>query len=136
MLSMGRGCQIALHKATVAHYFEAHQHCKWELLYISYSFRFLIPYSFWYSTCNWWRVWNILFQCPFVTHSWYYSFGSDLGSLSLFLPFPLLGALFNGICQDTFSFLHLIVCNCCMFTNVHIPFWKGRMFTLITLIIY
>jgi hypothetical protein len=77
-----------------------------------------------------------LFQCPFVTHSWYYSFGSDWGSLSLFLPFPLLGPLFNRICQDTFSFLQLIVGNCLVFINVHFPLRKGRIFTLITLIIY
>jgi hypothetical protein len=56
---------------------------------------------------------------------------------SLFVPsFPLLGALFNRICQDTFSFLHLIPGNCLMFVNVHIPPRKGRIFTLITLIIY
>jgi hypothetical protein len=41
-----------------------------------------------------------LFVCPRVTHFGFCSFGSDLSPLSLFLLFPpLLGALFNGICQ-------------------------------------
>jgi hypothetical protein len=39
-----------------------------------------------------------LFQCPFMTHFGFCFFGLDLGLLSLFLIFPLVGCLFNEIC--------------------------------------
>jgi hypothetical protein len=112
MLSMGRGCQIALHKATVACYFEAHQHCKWEVFYAYYSFRDPLLFLICYLQLV--RGLEHFVPVPLYNTFLVLLFWLGLGFSSLFLPFPVLGALFNRICQDTFSFLHLIVGNCLM----------------------
>lgn len=48
---------------------------------------------------------NIVMDCPFLITSGLSTSGSDLGPLSLLFISPLLGALFNDVCQGFITLL-------------------------------